>query len=293
MSFFVNAVDRFCARHPRFGISRLMLYIIIGNAAVYFITVMDSNLTLYYLLSFNPSLIMQGQIWRLVSFVFLPKYTSISGFGLLQQALFLYFYYFIGSMLEREWGSGKFTIYYCFGVLLTLIYGFLACALTGYWGGLGISTSYINLAMFFAYATLYPEHRVMVFFIIPVKMKWLAYLGAFFFLIAIITDPFPLNLLPVVGVLNYLLFFGSDLFHAAKNTVGNLSRRFSKRTIDFKSAAKQQEKKARERGYRHKCSVCGRTDTDNPGLEFRYCSRCAGYHCFCVDHINNHVHFTE
>ena len=45
--------------------------------------------------------------------------------------------------------------------------------------------------------------------------------------------------------------------------------------------------------YHHKCAVCGRTDADHPELEFRYCSRCAGYHCFCQDHINNHIHFTE
>lgn len=285
MRFFVNAVDRFCARHPRFGVPRLMLYIVIGNAIVYVFSVMNSSLL--DLLKFNPGLIAQGQVWRLVTFVFIPNYTSIS--DLLWQALFLYFYYFIGSTLEREWGSGKFTIYYGLGTLLTLIYGLIICAISGFWGTIGINTSYINLAMFFAFATLYPDHRVLLFFIIPVKMKWLAYFNAFFFIISIITESFPQNLLPIIGILNYLLFFAPELI----DRIRRIRRPFSKRTINFKSAAREQQKKARERGYRHKCAVCGRTDTENPGLEFRYCSRCAGYHCFCVDHINNHVHFTE
>ena len=38
------------------------------------------------------------------------------------------------------------------------------------------------------------------------------------------------------------------------------------------------------------CTICGKTDTSHPDLEFRYCSRCQGYHCYCQEHISNHTH---
>lgn len=284
MSFFVNAVDRFCARHPRFGIRNLMLYIIVGQAIVYLFTMMDTTNSFVSLLLFNPSLIIRGQIWRIVTFVFIPQQSS-----LIWMALFLYFYYFIGNTLENAWGSGKFTIYYFSGVAFTLLYALLACAITGSWGYVGISSTYINMAMFFAFASLYPEQRVLFMFFIPIKIKWLAVLDAVFFLVEIVTGSFPLNLLPLVAVLNYLLFFAPELVSAVRRTRG-MNSAASRR---FRDAKQRAEYRASHAPYRFKCAVCGRTDTEYPNLEFRYCSRCAGYHCFCEDHINSHVHFTE
>ncbi|MBR4098714.1 MAG: hypothetical protein IKK44_01845, partial [Clostridium sp.] len=58
-------------------------------------------------------------------------------------------------------------------------------------------------------------------------------------------------------------------------------------TINFKKAQREvQERK----GYLHKCTVCGVTDADDPDMEFRYCSKCNGYYCYCMNHINDHVH---
>ena len=93
----------------------------------------------------------------------------------------------------------------------------------------------------------------------------------------------------VVAILNFVIFFWEDI----KSILGIQSRQRSRQTIQFKSAVRQQKKAETERGYRHKCEVCGRTDADHPALEFRYCSKCQGYHCFCSDHIFNHVHFTD
>ena len=92
-----------------------------------------------------------------------------------------------------------------------------------------------------------------------------------------------------VAVLNFVIFFWEDL----KSMLGVQSRQRSRQTIQFKSAVRQQKRAEAERGYRHKCEVCGRTDADHPELEFRYCSKCQGYHCFCSDHIFNHQHFTQ
>jgi hypothetical protein len=128
--------------------------------------------------------------------------------------------------------------------------------------------------------------QVLLFFIIPVKMKYLALVDAAFFLLSVITTRFPENLLPVVAVLNFLIFCGSDLMQL-------LPRKQGKGTINFKRESARIRREQAGKPYTHKCAVCGRTDVDHPELEFRYCSRCAGYHCFCGDHINNHIHFTE
>ncbi|MBR6352565.1 MAG: hypothetical protein IKS25_00450, partial [Oscillospiraceae bacterium] len=136
------------------------------------------------------------------------------------------------------------------------------------------------------FAVLFPDMQVLLFFIIPVKMKWLAILDAAFFVYGILTASFPMNLLPVVAVLNFFLFCGGDLLRM-------LPRRPSAKTVNFRRESERIRREQRDQLYRHKCAVCGRTDVTNPELEFRYCSRCAGYHCFCQDHINNHIHFTE
>ena len=140
--------------------------------------------------------------------------------------------------------------------------------------------------MFFSFAALFPEMTVMLFFVIPVKMKYLAIIDALFFVYGVITTSFPLNLLPVVAVVNFFVFFGGEL-------IRRIPRRASKNTVNFRRESGRIRREQRQQLYTHKCAVCGRTDTSNPELEFRYCSRCAGYHCFCQDHINNHIHFTE
>ena len=109
------------------------------------------------------------------------------------------------------------------------------------------------------------------------------------FVLGIITTAFPLNLLPVVAVLNYLVYCGDWLFDFFRPS----HVRQRQKTVNFKREARRIQREQANKPYHYKCAVCGRTDVDHPELEFRYCSRCVGYHCFCQDHINNHVHFTE
>ena len=201
----MNKIDRFCYTHPRFGIPNLMLIIVIGNAAVWLLAQMDTTGQIVSLLSGSAQGILHGQVWRLITYVFVP--TESRPIWLL---LMLYFYYWIGSCLEREWGNGKFTIYYVSGMLLTAIYGVVLSAILG--RDVVVSTTYLNLSMFFAFATLYPDVQVLLFFIIPIKVKYLAYLDAALFVFGVITMTFPLNLLPVVAVLNYLVYCGDWLF---------------------------------------------------------------------------------
>ena len=144
--------------------------------------------------------------------------------------------------------------------------------------------------MFLAFALLFPNTQVLLMFIIPVKMKWLAYIDVGLFAAGIIRAILVRNwggvILPVMALLNFLIFAWPTLQGWAQRQ----QYQHSRQAVNFKKAVHQQQK---QQGYHHKCAVCGRTDTDYPELQFRYCSKCVGYHCFCQDHIFSHVHFTE
>ena len=279
-----SAIDRFCARHPRWGIPNLMRYVVIGTVAVYLLYLVTGfNSQVFSLLSFSPYHILRGQIWRLVTFIFVPSSSSA-----LFLVISLYFYYWIGSTLENQWGTPKFTIYYLSGAILTIIAASLATAITGINMAVA-STSYVNLSMFLAFAALFPDAQVLLLFI-PVKIKWLAWLDVALFAIEIFQALLARSvvgvLVPIIALLNFVVFFWPYF----SQTVERQKYQHSRQASNFRRATHQAQQ---PRGYNHKCAVCGKTDTDYPNMTFRYCSRCAGYHCFCEDHIFNHVHFTD
>lgn len=273
----MNRIERFCYDHPNFGIRNLMMYVSIANVAFWVLGAINRPFLSY--LSFDAVAILHGQIWRLVTFMLYPPSTGLLAF------IAFYFYYWIGSTLEQYWGSGQFTIYFFSGVILTVLYGFLIYFITG--SNVRLDSQYIYLSMFFSFAALFPDMQVLFMYIIPIKMKYLAIVDAVFFALAVITNPFPVNLLPVVAVLNFFLFCGGDLLRYIRPV------RASQSTVNFRRESRRIRREQQSKLYTHKCAVCGRTDADYPNLEFRYCSRCQGYHCFCIDHINNHIHFTE
>ena len=271
----MRSIDRFLYRHPNFGIPGLPRYMAVGCGAAWVIGLI--NHVLYSYLEFSAAAVLHGQIWRLVSFMLIPYDTKFIGF------ISILFYYWIGSTLEQYWGSGKYTLYVIVNMLLTVLLGFVL-HVCGY--SIPMTASYIYLAMFFAFAVYFPDVQVLFMMIIPIKMKYLAYVDAALFVLAVVRNPFPLNMIPVVAVLGFLLFCGGEL-------ISRIPKRASAQTINFRRESARIRREQRDALYHHKCSVCGRTDTEYPDLQFRYCSRCAGYHCFCEDHINNHVHFTE
>lgn len=276
-------LDRFCMKHPRFGIPDLMTIIVAGNVLVYLLDMFSRGLSLSSLLAFVPAYVLRGQVWRLVTFVFVPSNRGI--FLLLE----LYFYWFIGSSLEREWGTAKFTVFYGLGLILNVVVGMVLGLLSG---GLTLVTmQYVNLSLFFAFATLYPDLQVLLFYIIPIKVKWLAWFDAALFAWGVLSSLLSLDLvgalLPLIAILNYFLFFWSDITDLLKRNRRQAQYQRSAQTVNFRKAAREAQQK---KGYIHKCAVCGKTDTDYPDMEFRYCSKCNGYYCYCQDHINDHVH---
>lgn len=281
-----HAVDRFVLTHPRFGIPNLMRIVVIITAVIYVLD-MFSNSAASYMLYFDMNLILhQGELWRLITWLFVP-----SGGNAFWVIVSLFFYYSIGSSIESYWGSAKFTLFYLTGAALTVIFAFVSLLWTDY---PYISNDTLNNILFLAFATLFPTAMIRVQFIIPIQAKWLAILYVVLTIYDILKYGlgYLLFMLPMFLAvwLTYAVFFWDRIDDLLSEFGFRFRHQNSKQTIQFKSAVRQQKKKEAERGYRHKCAVCGRTDASNPELEFRYCSRCSGYHCYCQDHISNHSH---
>ncbi len=276
--------NRFCFANRNKGIPNLMLYISIGSAIMAFMTQIDPSNALYQVFMFHRESILHGQIWRLITYPL-----CYSGGNLLLTAITLLCYYSIGRAMENVWGTFRFNLFYLTGVVLMDIY----CMI---FGGQA-DVYYLNMSLFLSYATMYPDSEFLLFFIIPVK----AWIFALLDLIVVLTGlfaPFPSNLFPLIALGNYFLFFGKDVVNVipvswrinAQRTAKKASHPGSK-TIPFNNAGSYQATHATQKApYTHKCTVCGRTDVSNPELEFRYCSRCKGYYCYCQDHISNHTH---
>ena len=273
--------ERFCAVHSTKGIPNLMLYITIGSAIVYLLSMFDNSSTLYFALCFNRQLILQGQIWRLFTYVF----TYGAGSSVLLVAISLLCYYTLGSSMERAWGTLRFNLFYFTGVVLMDLYAMLL--------GCEADVYYLNLSLFLGYATLYPNAQFLFLFIIPVRAWIFGLVDLALTLLDVVrlTVPvtyFPYNLLPLVAIANYFLFFGKDVLNLIPLSWRVKKAKPAGGPIPFRKVTPQPDKKAAP--YLHRCTVCGRTDITNPELEFRYCSRCKGYFCYCEDHINNHNH---
>ena len=188
-----------------FGIKGLMLYIVIGMAAVFVGRMMIPNVDIFSYLSLSREKLFEGQVWRLVTFLLEPPNMSI-----IWIIFSLYFYYFIGTALEQTWGTFKFNVYYLIGAL-----GIIAAALIS---GEGYNM-YLNLSLFFAFATLFPDHQVMLFFFIPVRIKWLALLDAVFFLISFIFGGWAVRASILLSLVNYFIFFGEDLVRTLRQKI--------------------------------------------------------------------------
>ena len=297
--------NRFCLRNRDKGIPNLMLYIALGNAIVILMSMINGGGALYQLLCFDKNKILQGQIWRLFTYVF-----TQSGSGFLD-LLFLYFFYMLGRYVEMSMGTLKFNLFYLSGVLLMDIFAMLFCptepVLIGntlylpevfVYGIYGSMAFYLHLSLVLAFATTNPDAQFMIFFIIPIKawvmaVFYLVLIGIEVFNLAYPTLFFPHCLFPLVGLANYFLFFACDMSNLLPlswrvKLQGRKKAQSGPKVITFQT--KTGPYKTAEKNYTHKCTVCGVTDVDDPNMEFRYCSRCQGYHCYCIEHINNHTH---
>ena len=281
-----NAFNRFCFQHRDKGIPNLMLYICLGTGLMYLLTMVTQDYRFYSYLLFDRSLILQGEVWRLISYP-LTYYMSSP----LLMAVFLVVYYSIGRAMENTWGTLRFNLFYLCGIVMMDVYCMIFDCQA--------SVDYLNLSLFLSYATMYPDARFLIMFIIPIKAWVLALVDLIMILIGLLTDPFPYNLFSIISVANYFLFFGKDVLNVipvawrvnGRRLVRKRKNAKGPKAIPFTRAGSYEATVATPKApYTHRCTVCGRTDVDSPDLEFRYCSRCKGYHCYCEDHISNHAH---
>ena len=304
-----NRFERFCFRNRDKGIPNLMLYITLGSGLVYLLNLINGGSFLYLWLCFDKAAILQGQIWRLFTFVF----TYAPGSSPFLILIGLYFFYQISKYVEAYMGTFRFNLYYFSGVFLMVLFAMLFCPTeTVVFGGLAYPASFftyyvytdmawfLHLSMILTFCVASPDSQFLVFFIIPVKAWFMSLIYLVFAAISVYNMSYPVmlfphNLFPLVGLANFLLFAGKDVLNLLPQSLRPNARRHHKKaaqpkrtgTIPFSGAEKSSNQAP---AYTHRCTVCGRTDVSNPELEFRYCSRCNGYFCYCQDHINNHTH---
>ena len=196
----------------RFYIRGLMKYICFGMAGIYLLDVIfyTRGISASAFLAFNRRLIFQGQIWRLISFILIPPDASI-----IFIAVTLYFYYFLGTMLENQWGSRRFNPYYLIGIIGADIGGMI----------LGYNTNYyLNLSLFLAFACLYPDQQIMLFFILPIRVRYLGYIDAAYLIYLLIISSWPARICLAVSLLPFILFFGKTAYLMARYDIRRLKR---------------------------------------------------------------------
>lgn len=280
-------IDKLERKFGRFGIPNLTIYMIVCYVIGYALMIVNPGILNW--LSLEPAYILRGQVWRLVTWVLYPPSTS----GVLWFAIaVLFFYYPIGTSLERTIGTFKYTLYILSGVIFTILGAFILYFLLGgnVLVGNVFSTYYISLSTFLAYAMCYPDMQVLLMFIIPVKMKWMA----IFYVVIVVYEMIQYIMagawylvIPIVAsLLNFIIFyFGTKDF--SRYNPKEVHRR-----NEFRRAMEPQGRLKSGSGSvtKHKCAICGRTELDDPNLEFRFCSRCNGNYEYCQDHLFTHTH---
>lgn len=277
MKFF-NDFER---KYRRYAIPNLMTYITALYAIGLVIWLVDPRIYFRFL-CLDVGQILRGQVWRIFTFLLFPpafgsfRFTSVF-FGVI--ALFMY--QSLGQTLEHIWGAFRFNVFFLMGVLAQII----AC-LIGYlvfhqnWM---LTTGYLNSSIFLAFAMYYPDAQFLMFFVLPVKAKWLAIAESAVYLYSFFFDGTAVRVELVISLLNIILFF------AMTRNYRRYAPKEIKRKREFKKGVKIMPKGA----TRHVCAVCGRTELDGADLEFRYCSKCEGDYEYCQDHLYTHQHVTK
>lgn len=208
----MNKLER---KYRKYAIKNLIFYIIAINALVFILDLVAPAGISLDLLVLHPRLVLQGELWRLVTYLFIPPTTSP-----IWIIFILYFYYIVGSGLEQAWGAFKFNLYYLIGMAGTTAAAFIT--------GIGDTGVYLNLSLFLAFAFLYPDFQVLLFFILPVKVKYLAWLNWALLAGTVILAGLPHKIAAAAAVVNYFIFFGPDLYRRIrlKNKIRQNRRRF-------------------------------------------------------------------
>lgn len=272
--------DKMERKLGRFAVKNLTVYIII--LYVVGLILQTTNPSFYLLhLSLNMERIFAGEVWRLVTFVIFPPTTQLLLFLIEMFILFS-----LGSTLERMWGSFYYNLYIFLG-LFSLV---LAALLVYVIGGriLLLTPDNLYMTLLLAFGITVPDMQFLLYFIIPVKAKYLTifYVGleVYFFIRGDWNDRVSI----LAGFANFLIFF-----FLIRNPAQRVKQTIRRRNFESKIREAAAAQKMRPMGGpRHICAVCGRSSLDSPDMEFRYCSKCSGGREYCMEHLYTHVHVT-
>lgn len=279
---FLNKLER---KYGRYAIQNLPMIMVVLYVAGYVIDLFfPSALSLFQL---EPYDILHGQIWRLVTWVIIPP-SSLDIFTIIM----LYFYFSLGRTLEQTWGAFRFNLYIFSGMFFTaagafILYGALY-AMTGsqvYGIGNFFSTYYINMSIFLAFALTYPDLQVMLYFLIPIRIKWMGLLYGILILADLVRGNWASRVAIIASLFNFIIFY----------LISGRLDRFSPHQVHRRQTYKKKVKQVQPRGgiTKHKCAICGRTEQDGDDLEFRFCSKCDGNYEYCQDHLFTHQHIKK
>lgn len=264
--------DKMERKFGRFAIKGLMLHIVALNMLVFLLSFIEHDLfgsNVILRLSLIPQLVLKGEIWRLITFVFIPPNSSP-----LFMVFALLLLYIFGTGLEREWGSFKFNIYYFTGIILIIIASMIT-------GTPQMGPHYLNLSLLFGFARFNPNFEIRLFFILPIPIKYIAWLNWGFMGYAFFMGNLAGKITVAAAVVNYFLFFGGDMISKSKMKGSSVIR-----NTKYQKGLKMND-------TLHKCTVCGITEKDDIEMEFRYCSTCEGDYEYCMEHLKNHEHIKK
>ena len=279
----LNWLDKLERKLGRFAIPNLTVYLLVGYVIGFGIVNLMRDMVGY--LTLEPALILRGQVWRLISWVLIPPTDN-----LISLVFLVLLCYSLGTALERTWGSFRYNVYIFSGLLFTVLAVF--GLYTFYYFRYGvevplsavglIGTNYITMSIFLAFAVIYPDMEVMLYFILPIKMKWMALVYVVLAGYDFINGGIGIRVAIGASLLNFVIFFLSTRNY----------KRFGPREQARKAKFKKQSRPhmTYTNGAHHRCAVCGRTELDDPCLEFRFCSKCNGNYEYCQDHLFTHEH---
>lgn len=246
----------------RFAIHDLTTYLVVGQGLALLLGLAKPAFLGALLLI--PSAVLDGQWWRLLSFLLTPPSTN-----LIFAAFALYLLWFMGGALEAQWGAFRYCLYVLVGTVMTIAAAF---AFPYY----PASNGFLIGSIFLAFAALFPRYEILLFFVLPVQVRWLALLTWLLYAFAFIVGGWNTRLLILAAVTNFLLFFGRDLADQLRH--GRRRTRYhAKITPDRNQPL-------------HICAVCGINDKTHREMDFRYCSKCEPPVAYCTEHIHNHEH---
>lgn len=277
MKFF-NEFER---KYRRYAIPNLMTYITVLYGIGLVIWQMNPMIYFQYL-SLDVGQILRGQVWRIFTFLmFPPAFGNFRFTSILIGVIALFMYQSLGQTLERIWGAFRFNVFFLMGVLAQVIAAFVGYLV--FRQNWMLTTGFLNSSIFLAFAMVFPDAQFLLFFVLPIKAKWLAVAECAVYLYSFVFGGAANRVELFISLLNIILFF------AMTRNYKKYAPQEIRRKQNFKKAMKITPKGT----ARHRCAVCGRTELDGDDLEFRYCSRCEGDYEYCQDHLYTHKHVTK